>query len=264
LDQIKSYTIKYYEKKLLEDSEVCTPVYHPGGLELTHELAKEARVGKHSMVLDVASGAGETALYLATIFRCKVVGVDLSRQMVKHAIKKVKEMGLGQQVKFVIADAERLPFKDGVFMAAISECSVCLFSNKLMALSEMSRVVKLKGKVAITDVVLRGDLPERMKIPLFHATCISGAETLEGYAEIFKQAGLIEIRTKDFSSHILRLINQSLKDQKRAQEIPDLGENALSLLCNCDAELNDEVLQAIFLFLWLEKIGYGMISGVKP
>jgi len=59
--------------------------FHPGGTQLTHELAQRMGLGSHSRVLDVASGRGTSALYLAATFGCEVVGIDFSEENTRLA-----------------------------------------------------------------------------------------------------------------------------------------------------------------------------------
>jgi SAM-dependent methyltransferase len=74
------------------------PVLHPGGLEGTRELAELCRVSSGKRVLDVASGTGERACYLAEVFRCKVTGIDHSGYMVEMAKRKAEKRGLAVEV----------------------------------------------------------------------------------------------------------------------------------------------------------------------
>ncbi len=59
--------------------------FHPGGTKLTHEIAERLHLGPGSRVLDVATGRGTSALYVAEMFGCEVVGVDLSEHNITLA-----------------------------------------------------------------------------------------------------------------------------------------------------------------------------------
>src|SRR5580658_7508364 len=58
--------------------------FHPGGLRLTARLGEQLSLGPNARVLDVASGTGESALFLARQFGCQVVGVDFGSESVKE------------------------------------------------------------------------------------------------------------------------------------------------------------------------------------
>jgi arsenite methyltransferase len=83
-----------FAKLLLGDS------FHPGGLKLTERLGELLGLGEHSYVLDVASGRGASALFLAEKFRCTIVGLDYGKQNVETANVAAAERGLSSRVRF--------------------------------------------------------------------------------------------------------------------------------------------------------------------
>ncbi|MEM3601641.1 MAG: methyltransferase domain-containing protein, partial [Candidatus Bathyarchaeia archaeon] len=211
--EVKKSVKQFYEERLNVDSNSWTPVcYHPGGIELTEKIAEKIGSQQGLEILDVASGAGSTAYYLVTNFSWRVVGVDLSLKMVKYASTWTRMLDL-HEVSFIAGDSESLPFKDNTFDAAISECSLCLFPDKLKVLKEMGRVIKPGAKIVISDVFLKKTLPNETNGFLLYTDCISGAETLENYMDKFRKAGLINVESEDVSSHVINLICQFLKDQ---------------------------------------------------
>ncbi len=73
-------------------------VLHPSGLEKTDEMAAMCMVGEGKTVLDVGSGKGVTACYLAEKYGCEVVGIDISEKMVAYARELALRKGLGSRV----------------------------------------------------------------------------------------------------------------------------------------------------------------------
>lgn len=259
---IKNSVVTYYEKKLQTG---LTPIcYHPGGIEMTDKTVEDAGINENCTVLDLASGPGETAFYLATKFGCRLVGVDLSRKMVEYATNLVKGVELDHQVKFIAADIEKLPLKDDSFDFAICECSLCLVPDRLATLFEIKRVTKPQGKVIISDVFWKENLPKEMKNFLLYANCISGAKTLEDYVSEFRQVGLTEIKTADLSFCVIKQLRQFLENQKIDEE-KILANGGKFQLGTCGCKLNMETLQEFSFYLWLSgKIGYCMINAIKP
>jgi len=98
-----------YARFLLGDS------FHPGGTKLTHELGEWLALGPHSTVLDVASGRGTSALYLAETFGCKVVGLDLSEENVRLSQESANLRGLEELVRCEVGDAESLALRTVAF-----------------------------------------------------------------------------------------------------------------------------------------------------
>jgi len=185
-------------ENLIESVNLKLDVLHPGGLEITKELAELCRINKDAKVLDVSSGTGESACFLAEQFGCEVTGVDISGYMVERARSKAAARGL--TVEFKQGDAHNLPFDEHTFDVVISECTTCLL-EKERAISEMVRVAKPGGYVGIHDISWKEDTPEQIKQKLAE---IEGErpETLDGWKRLFEQAGLKNVVTVDKSSLI--------------------------------------------------------------
>ena len=163
-------------ENLVESGELELAILHPGGLELTLELARLCRIDKDVSVLDVASGTGESACYLAEHTGARIVGIDISGRLIEKARRKAEQRNL--KIEFRQADAHQLPFVDAAFDCAVSECSVCLM-DKEQALAEMARVVKPGGYVGIHDVCWQPHTPDRIKDRLAE---IEGERRFEGFA----------------------------------------------------------------------------------
>lgn len=113
---------------LIETEDLHVEILHPGGLDITRELAELCRISKGASVLEVACGTGETACLLGSKFGARVIGVDQSRRMIQRANEKAKQQGL--EIDFQLADAHNLPFNDNFFDAVLSECAVCHFGRR--------------------------------------------------------------------------------------------------------------------------------------
>jgi arsenite methyltransferase len=164
---------------------------HPGGEELTLRCAELAGVGPHSRLLDVASGAGDSALLLGERIGCEVVGVDLGATAVDAANAAAARRGLDLRASFVTGDAESLPFPDAAFDAVLSECSLCTFPDKRRAAGEMRRVLRPGGAVAIADVTAEPErLPAELRTAAAQIACVAAALPAEAYAELLRSAGL--------------------------------------------------------------------------
>lgn len=253
----KSSVVEFYERRLEESLKSFIPVsYHPGGIETTKILIEETNISENSMVLDVASGTGETATYIAANTGSEVIGIDLSRKMVEYANTLVKITNLNEKVKFILADAERIPLRDNIFDAALSECTLCLVPDMLRVLREMRRVVKPGAKVAIADVILTEKIPANLASIVLHASCIPTTRTLDDYINSFKKAGLKEVKAKDVTKSVIDQINQFFKEKISC------GEGDLYSLST--SEISMRVIQKISIGLWLSgRIKYYVISGVK-
>ncbi len=180
---------------------------HPGGLELTGELAELCNIRKGAKVLDVASGTGETACFLVERFAARVLGIDRCDQMIRRAESKARANSL--QVEFRRAEATNLPFADAEFDAAICECTLC-FLNKEHVIGEMARVVRPGGYVGIHDLCWKEHTPRALKRALAEIEN-EKPETLEGWQRLFSEAGLVQVNAIDKSELIAQWMRKSKK-----------------------------------------------------
>jgi arsenite methyltransferase len=163
---------------------------HPGGARLTERLGRFLNLGPDARVLDVASGRGDGALVIAARFGCEVVGLDFGRRNVEAATNEARERGLADKVAFYCGDAERLPFADGTFDAVICECALCTFPDKPTAVAEFVRVLKLGGRVGISDLTRSGPLPRELEGVAAWIACVADARPVDEYRALLAGAGL--------------------------------------------------------------------------
>jgi len=203
---MKQCCADFYQQDVLK--LILGPSMHPGGLALTKELAENLGIGKNSKVLDVACGTGISAIYLAKTFECSVIGVDLGEKNLIEARENARAAGVSHLVQFAITDAESLEFDDENFNFVIAECSFCLFPDKVSASAEMFRVLKKKGKIGLSDIIVRGELPEDMKSIFYKVICISEAQSEASYQNALEQAGFIHFEFADKKSEVLKLLEE--------------------------------------------------------
>ena len=183
---------------------------HPGGLELTKKLGKQLRLQPSDIVLDLASGLGTSACFLAEEFGSKFIGIDLSRKNVKEANRAVQIRGL-DNIEFREGDAMNLPFQEEFFDVVISECSFCIFPNKNIAAKEIYRVLKPKGRLGVTDVAIERRLPFNAKDLLLRIACITDALSVRGYKEVFEKVGFTISSVIDEKKFVLKTFDEIKK-----------------------------------------------------
>jgi SAM-dependent methyltransferase len=192
---------------LVETGMLALESLHPGGLKTTEQLANLCNIQRRAAVLDVASGTGETACFLAETFGARVVAVDRSGEMIRRA--KVKASARGLEVAFESADAANLPFGDAEFDAAICECTLC-FLDKPRVLGEMARVVRPGGRVGMHDLCWKEGAPDGLKRTLKEIER-EEPETSEGWRRLFESAGLVQVTVDDKSEVMSRWMQESRK-----------------------------------------------------
>jgi SAM-dependent methyltransferase len=118
-------------------------------------FADQLQVRTESNVLEVGSGSGGPAVYLAAARGCQVTGVDLNEQGVCNAERLAVARGVADRVTFRTVDAsQRLPFQAATFDAVISNDAMCHIANRLEVLSDWHRLVRPHGRILFTDAMI--------------------------------------------------------------------------------------------------------------
>ncbi len=133
--------------------------FHTRGLAATAELGKLAGATAGMSVLDVGSGIGGPARFLAATCGCQVTGIDLSEPFVEAARYLTERTGQNGQVSFETASALELPFDVGRFDVVLLQHVAMNISDRARLYREIRRVLKSGGRLAIFDVVLNGGEP---------------------------------------------------------------------------------------------------------
>jgi|SRR5215207_1382494 len=192
---------------------------HPGGEQLTLRAAELAGIGPGSHALDVASGAGTTALLLARELGAEVVGVELGAEAVAQARAAAAQAGLDAAVSFVTGDAAALPLADAGVDAVLCECSLCLFEDKQATVREMARVLRPGGRIVIADVTAdRGRLPAPLASLAARVACVADALPLDGCAQLMRRAGL-DVASVERHDDALRTMVDRAEARLRAARI---------------------------------------------
>jgi arsenite methyltransferase len=147
-------------------------------------------------VLDLGSGAGfDCFLASARVGPTgKVIGVDMTPDMLDKARENAKK-GKYTNVEFRLGEIENLPIANDSVDVIISNCVINLAADKQRVFQEAYRVLKPKGRLMISDIVILKELPENIKKSVAaYVGCISGAIGKEEYLNAIKSSGLIDTR----------------------------------------------------------------------
>ena len=120
---------------------------------------------KPKNALDIATGTADIAINLGSISDCKVVGVDISEQMLNVGRKKITKMKLDEFVRLETGDAENLNFKDNYFDLVTIGFGVRNFQDLEKGLRESFRVLNKDG----TLIILETSIPENTIMKLFYS-----------------------------------------------------------------------------------------------
>lgn len=154
-----------------------------------------ARIKEGDTVIDLGSGAGNDAFVARRSVgeKGKVIGVDFSEAMIEKARANVDKLGFNN-IEFRQGDIEKLPVAANKADVIISNCVLNLVPNKKGVFAEIFRVLKPKGHFSISDIVLEGELPGKLKEAAeMYAGCVAGAIQKKDYLAVIRETGFQNI-----------------------------------------------------------------------
>lgn len=149
-------------------------------------------------VLDLGSGAGLDCLLAAQKVgeTGRVIGVDMTPEMIERAQANAKRVN-ATNVEFRQGFLEDLPVDGNTVDVIISNCVINLSPDKTKVFSEAFRVLKPGGKLAVSDIVTDGELPEAVRTSLAAwAGCVAGAVDAKEYIAMMESVGFTDISIK--------------------------------------------------------------------
>jgi arsenite methyltransferase len=154
-----------------------------------------AQLNPGETVLDLGSGGGIDVLLSARRVgpTGKVYGLDMTDEMLALARENQQTSGL-QNVEFLKGEIEEIPLANHTIDVIISNCVINLSSDKDRVLAEAFRVLKPGGRLAVSDVVVRGDVPAEIRhsVELWMG-CVAGALEESVYRDKLGKAGFHDI-----------------------------------------------------------------------
>ena len=114
-------------------------------------VIRELKKYKPEMILDMATGTGDLAIMAVKTGAKKIVGVDLSNQMIDVGVEKVRHRKLDKRIELVVGDAENIYRQSNTFDAAMVAFGVRNFENLEKGLQEMNRVLKVGQPLFILE-----------------------------------------------------------------------------------------------------------------
>jgi arsenite methyltransferase len=206
-----------------------------------------AQIKEGDTVIDLGSGAGNDCFVARALVgeSGKVTGIDMTEAMIEKARLNAEKMKY-TNVEFLLGDIERMPVPDKVADVIISNCVLNLVPDKNKAFAEIYRVLKPGGHISVSDIVLKGELPDKIKHAAeMYAGCVSGAMQRDEYLETISNNGMVKIKVQkekrtDLPDEILLkyLSKPELDVYKKSgsgiYSITVYAEKSIGCACGCD------------------------------
>lgn len=184
-----------------------------------------AKIKKGDTVIDLGSGAGNDCFVARaeTGETGKVIGIDFTEAMIDKARNNAEKLGFNN-VEFRQGDIEKMPITANVADVIVSNCVLNLVPNKQAVFAEMYRVLKPGGHFSISDIVLTGELPEKIKSAAeMYAGCVASAIDKDEYLSYIGKVGFVNMQIQKDKPIIVP--DDILKDYLNEEEITQYKAN---------------------------------------
>lgn len=200
--------------------------FHVRGREATAELARSARLDETMHVLDVGSGVGGPSRYLAVEFGCRVTGLDLTEEYCRAAQVLADRLGLADRILYRQGNALNMPFDDESFDVAWTQHTAMNIEDKPRLYSEMWRVVKRGGLMAIYDILAGDGGAVHFPVPWAREPSISFLATPDALRDLLEGAGFEILSWRD-TTGLGREWFRALGQRIQEEGAPPLGFHVL-------------------------------------
>lgn len=177
-----------------------------------------ANLREGETVVDLGSGGGlDVFLAAAKVGPTgRAIGIDMTPEMVERARRNAERGNNGEpftNVEFHLATIDKLPLPDNSIDCVISNCVINLAPDKTAVFREIARVLKPGGRVAVSDIALKRELPSEIASDVAAYTgCIAGAILIADYKRGLREAGFSQVEVVDSAADLnayAKLENQS-------------------------------------------------------
>ncbi len=228
----------------------------PGALANTEALAKLGEIGTGMRVLDVGSGLGGAAAWLAENLRCHVEGIDLMEASVEEANRRLQQTAHDGRVRFVVGDACALPFEAETFDVVWGQDAWCHVDDKQRLIAEAARVLEGGGRIVFSDWLLL-DLQSPYSDEVKKVTASPQMADVHTYLSALQAHGFTDVEHVDTSAAITAVYVEVLA------RLRDLK----STICDrFESRVYDivEAKQTAVLEAFVDgHLGSGMFTGIK-
>lgn len=158
-----------------------------------------ASIRPGEVVVDLGSGGGLDVFLASRLVgpAGKAIGIDMTPEMIERARTNARN-GEYQNVEFHLATIDRLPLPDASVDCVISNCVINLAPDKPAVFREIARVLKPGGRLAVSDIALKADLPPVIAQSMAaYVGCIAGAIKMDDYRKGLLAAGFEHVQIVD-------------------------------------------------------------------
>ncbi len=196
------------------------PILDASRRTVTRMATRLQNLDRHTRVLDIGSGFGGPARFLARAYGCRVVALNLSEvENIRH--REMNEtQGLDPLIEVMDGSFEDIPCEDEMFDVVWSQDAILHSGNRVRVLEEVARALKAGGEFVFTDPMQADDCPEGVLQPILDRIHLETLGSPGFYRETAGRLGLeevsFEVLTSHLSTHYARVLEES---EKREEEL---------------------------------------------
>lgn len=231
--------------------------WHPGGTVLSSRVGQQIGAHEGELILDVGCGVGTTSRLLSELFGCRVVGIDVSYAKAADALRRSKE---NDGVSFLAGDGQGIPTASKAFDGAVLECVLSTFHDKRAAVGELARVLKERGRLGMSDVIVDGEIAEELRSPILDAFCVGGALSSSEYRGLLEQAGFRFVGIEKRKQDTLDFLEQIRRQLFVARMLAGIGKLELD---SQDLDYAGRLLSLAKEAVKGDRLGYAVLIAVK-
>lgn len=182
-------------------------------------MASKARsVGSNCRILDIGSGYGGAARFLANNFSCKIVALNLSEVENQRHRERNAELGVVDKIDVIDGSFEAIPFADNNFDLVWSQDAILHSGNREQVIKEVARVLKPGGEFIFTDPMQTDDCPDGVLQPILDRIHLQSLGSPRFYTRNGEHFGLIRLEFEDLTPQLINHYSAVLRETQRQED----------------------------------------------
>jgi cyclopropane fatty-acyl-phospholipid synthase-like methyltransferase len=202
--------------------------WHYHGIDAIRAAADQLGLGPTTHVLDIGSGVGGPARYLAHTIGCRVTALELQPKLNAIAVDLTQRSGLSERVTHILGDALAYPFAFGQFDAVVSWLAILHIPNRPQLFERLACVLRSGGRCYVEDLCIRAPFAPDDLHDLREVVFGVSVTSIKDYAKDVRAAGFVDVAVTDctsdwapYAANRLRLWRQNYESYARVH-----GEDA--------------------------------------
>ncbi len=221
--------------------------FHIGGRKGSEYVAKALDIESGQRLLDIGSGIGGPARFIANTLDVTVEGIDLTPEFVEAAVEITEMVGMTEQVSFEVGSATSIPFEDDTFDASTMLHVGMNISDKELLFSEMARVTKPYGSIVVYDVMRTGEDDLVFPMPWSSTPEYSFVDTVNAYVKAAESAGLELLTVDDHAEMAVAFFNNPPSEPPPVNLGHLMGTGMPEMFANARDAINSGTISPILL-----------------